>query len=106
MVVVPPRDTAPPPVSPVPAVMVRDELASSELSITPAGRDTSPELMVNPPEVMVRRPDRVEVAAVRVPWIVAEPVVVALVKTAVEGVAAPMGVLSIDPPEMVRLSAM
>jgi len=44
----PPRDTEPPPVRPVPAVMVREELASSVLPISPLGRDTVPEETVRP----------------------------------------------------------
>ena len=45
----PPRDTEPPPVRPVPAVTVREELTKLELVTTPDGRVTDPPLTTNPP---------------------------------------------------------
>lgn len=44
----PPSAMAPPPVKPLPAVTVRDELASSVLSICPAGSETVPADTVRP----------------------------------------------------------
>ena len=75
----PPRETAPPPVRFVPAVTVRLLLASSALSISPAGSETVPALTVRP------------LFAAR------------LVKAPVLRVVAPTGVASTVPPEIVRL---
>lgn len=47
-VVVPPSDTVPPPVSPVPAVTVNEEFASAALAMDAAGKVTVPEEIVNP----------------------------------------------------------
>ena len=67
-VVEPPRDTAPPSVKPVPAVTVRDEFASSLLSICPAGTVTVPPDTFKPPDnvitVLVLAPLPVTVASV------------------------------------------
>ena len=58
-VIADPRDTAPPPVNPVPAVTVKLLLASSVLPISLAGRAIVPEATVNPV-----RPVRVPVAEI------------------------------------------
>jgi hypothetical protein len=60
-VVEPPRDTAPPPVKPVPAVTVNEELANAELAIDPAGRETEPDETVNP-VILVSAPALVSLA--------------------------------------------
>ena len=61
----PPSETAPPPESPVPAVTVTEEFASSVLSICPAGNDTVPAETVKPDAVTepasVKAPEDVKV---------------------------------------------
>jgi hypothetical protein len=56
-VVVPPRDTSPPPVKPVPAVTVKDELARAAFAIEFAGKVTVPEEIVSPLEPVSRPAD-------------------------------------------------